>query len=134
MQTLNVTAIRAIRTRAEYEAALQEVERLVALDPAPRTDAGARLEGLALLIEAYEAVQFRVEDSSPADVIDFVLEQRDMTRADLSDLMGGRSRVSEFFAGKRELSLGQIAALSEELRIPADLLLPRDHPRKTPRQ
>ncbi len=130
MQTLNVTEVRAIRTRAEYEAALKEAERLVELDPAPRTDAGARLEGLAILIEAYEAVHFPAEDVSPREIIDFVLEQRDLTRADITDLMGGRSRVSEFFSGKRDLSLGQIAALSEELRIPADLLLPRKTARR----
>jgi HTH-type transcriptional regulator/antitoxin HigA len=125
MPTLNVSAVRAIRTRAEYAAALKEAERLIELDPAPRTDAGAWLEGLAVLIEAYEAAQFPAEETSPRDIIDFVLEQRDMTRADLADYMGGKSRVSEFFAGKRDLSLSQIAALSEVLRIPADLLLPR---------
>lgn len=125
MPTLNVTAVRAIRTRAEYAAALKEAERLIELDPAPRTDAGARLEGLAVLIEAYEAAQFPAEETSPRDIVDFVLDQRHMTRADLADYMGGKSRVSEFFAGKRDLSLSQIAALSEVLRIPADLLLPR---------
>ena len=130
MQTLNVAEIRAIRTRAEYEAALKEAERLVELDPAARTDAGARLEGLAILIEAYEAAHFPADEISPREIVDFVLAQREMTRSDISELMGGRSRVSEFFSGKRDLSLGQIAALSEELRIPANLLLPRDHPRK----
>jgi antitoxin component HigA of HigAB toxin-antitoxin module len=38
--------------------------------------------------------------------------------------MGGRSRVSDFFSGKRGLSTAQIKALSNLLGIPADLLLP----------
>ena len=41
----------------------------------------------------------------------------------LADMMGGRSRVSDFFSGKRALSKGQIEALRGRLGIPADLLL-----------
>ena len=54
----------------------------------------------------------------------FMLEQKGMTRADLADAMGGRSRVSDFFRGVRPLSTGQIKILRELLGIPADLLLP----------
>jgi HTH-type transcriptional regulator/antitoxin HigA len=130
MQTLDVSAIRAIRTKAEYEAALREAEQLVELDPSPRTDAGAQLEGLAILIQAYEAAHFPVdEDVSPQEIVEFVLDQRDMTRADLHELMGGKSRVSEFFSGKRPLSLEQIKTLWDELHIPPTLLLERSHNR-----
>ena len=37
--------------------------------------------------------------------------------------MGGKARVSEFFPGKRRLSVEQIRALRDELGIPADLLI-----------
>lgn len=53
----------------------------------------------------------------------FMLGQRGMTRAELAPLMGGRSRVSEFFSNKAALSPTQVRALSKELRIPADLLI-----------
>jgi antitoxin component HigA of HigAB toxin-antitoxin module len=46
-----------------------------------------------------------------------------MTRADLHDAFGGRSRVSDFFSGKRELSKSQAVALRELLGIPLDALL-----------
>jgi antitoxin component HigA of HigAB toxin-antitoxin module len=52
-----------------------------------------------------------------------MLEQRGKTRADLHELMGGKARVSEFFAGKRRLSVEQIRALRKALGIPADLLI-----------
>jgi HTH-type transcriptional regulator/antitoxin HigA len=126
MPTLDVSRVRAIRTRAEYDAALAEAVRLVELDPSPRSDAGARLVGLAVLIEAYEKEQFPVGDTTPQEVVDFMLEQRGMTRSDLHEVMGGRSRVSEFFAGKRELSIAQLVRLSATLRIPSDLLLPKE--------
>ena len=46
-----------------------------------------------------------------------------MQRSDLSEVMGGRSRVSDFFNRRRELSRSQIEALRDLLGIPADLLL-----------
>ena len=60
---------------------------------------------------------------TPQSVVDFMLDQRAMTRADLHTLMGGKVRVSEFFSGKRPLSTGQVRALHRELEIPADLLI-----------
>ena len=77
-----------------------------------------------MLVEDYESRHHPIDDSNltPQDVVDFVLQQRGMSRADLAPLMGGRSRVSDFFNGKRALSKGQIEALREHLHIPADLL------------
>lgn len=60
---------------------------------------------------------------TPQSVVEFMLEQRGMTRAELAPLMGGRSRVSDFFAGKRRLSMEQVRALRDALGIPADLLI-----------
>ena len=52
-----------------------------------------------------------------------LLEQRGMARAELAPYLGGRSRVSEFFAGKRPLSITQIQQLRQLFHVPADLLL-----------
>jgi antitoxin component HigA of HigAB toxin-antitoxin module len=38
--------------------------------------------------------------------------------------MGGRSRVSDFFNGRRHLSLGQIQKLRERFGVSADVLIP----------
>ena len=51
------------------------------------------------------------------------------SRADLAEWLGGRSRVSEFFSGRRNLSLRQIGSLTENLGIPADLLIARERTR-----
>jgi antitoxin component HigA of HigAB toxin-antitoxin module len=39
------------------------------------------------------------------------------------DLLGGRSRLSDFYNGVRALSRNQIVRVKEALGIPADLLL-----------
>lgn len=122
---LDIPTPHVLRSTEEYEAAVAEIDRLLDLDPQQFTPECDRLELLSLLVEDYEAKHDPIDDSdlSPQDVIDFMLQQKGMTRADLADLMGGRSRVSDFFNGKRELSKRQIEALRDLLGIPADLLL-----------
>jgi HTH-type transcriptional regulator/antitoxin HigA len=113
-----------LRSPDDYDGAVAEIDRLLDVGPPPATAEYDRLELLSVLVEDYEARHHPIDDSNltPADVVDFVLQQRGMSRADLAPLMGGRSRVSDFFNGKRALSKGQIEALREHLRIPADLL------------
>lgn len=113
-----------LRSRDDYDAAVAEIDRLLDVNPQAGAPEYDRLELLSLLVEDYEARHYPIDDSNltPQDVVDFVLEQRGMTRAELAPLMGGRSRVSDFFNGRRALSKGQIEALREHLHIPADLL------------
>lgn len=115
----------SILSEAGYDAAVGELNVLLDRNPRIGTAACERLEGITAAIEAYEAKHYPDEmfATNPQDVVDFVLEQKGMQRSDLSEIMGGKSRVSEFFAGKRELSRTQIRALRDLLGIPADLLL-----------
>jgi HTH-type transcriptional regulator/antitoxin HigA len=113
-----------LRTAREYDAAVTDVDRLLDMNPKKGTAEHDRLEFLSVLIEAYEvAHEPEPRGVTPQEVVDFMLEQKGMTRAELADIMGGRSRVSDFFRGKRGLSTAQVRALGNLLGIPADLLL-----------
>ncbi|HEY0024642.1 MAG TPA: helix-turn-helix domain-containing protein [Longimicrobium sp.] len=114
-----------LRTPVEYDTAVAEIDRLLDLDPAPFSAESDRLELLSVLVEDYEARHDPIDDSdlTPADLVQFMAEQRGMNRAELAEIMGGRSRLSDFMSGKRDLSKGQIQALRDKLGIPADLLL-----------
>jgi HTH-type transcriptional regulator/antitoxin HigA len=113
-----------LRNEAEYDAAVAEIDALLELEPARGTLEYDRLELLSVLVEAYDEEHYRLGDTAtPRAVVDFLLEQRGMTRAALAPLLGGRSRVSEFFAGKRPLSITQIQRLRQLFGVPADLLL-----------
>ncbi len=61
--------------------------------------------------------------TNPREVVAARLEELGMSRADLTAIMGGKSRVSEFFNGKRSLSIKQVRGLREALGIPADRLI-----------
>jgi HTH-type transcriptional regulator/antitoxin HigA len=123
--TLDFSRPHLLRNAREFRAAVAEVDQLADADPKRGTEAHDRLEFLSLLIEAYENEHNPIDETkgTPQSVVAFMLEQKGMTRADLTPLMGGKARVSEFFAGKRRLSIEQVRALRNALGIPADLLL-----------
>jgi HTH-type transcriptional regulator / antitoxin HigA len=122
---LDFTKPRVLRTEAEYEAAVAEIDSLLDAEPAAGSEAYDRLEFLSVLVEAYDTEHYPMPsgDVSPQAAVEFILEQKGLDRTALYEAMGGKSRVSEFFSGKRELSRGQIEALRELLGVPADLLL-----------
>lgn len=114
-----------LRNRGEHAAAITEIDALLDADPKRGSEAYERLEFLSVLVEAYEDQHLPLDEhkGTPQGAVSFMLEQRGMTRADLHELMGGKARVSEFFSGKRPLSIGQVRALRKALGIPADLLI-----------
>jgi HTH-type transcriptional regulator / antitoxin HigA len=122
-QRLDFTRPHLLRDEGEYDAAVAEIDRLLDLDPKPGTEPYDRLEFLSTLVEVYEDERIPVRSVSAQDAVDFMLEQKGLDRTHLADIMGGKSRVSEFFNGRRELSKTQVQALYNELGIPAEILL-----------
>ena len=59
--------IRPIRTEADYEAALAEIEHL--FDATPNTPEGDRLDVLTTLVEAYEAHYYPISEPDPVEAI-----------------------------------------------------------------
>ena len=115
---------RVIHTKKEYQAVMDEIYRLLDLNKKKGTPEDERLELLTLLAEDYETrTEPAVPLGKPQSIVEFMLDQKGLTKADLVKPMGGNSRVSEFFAGKRALSTNQIKALRALLGIPADLLI-----------
>lgn len=122
---LDIATPHILRTQAEYDDAVAEVDRLVRLNPAAGSDDYDRLELLGVLISEYEERHDPIDDSdlTPQQIVEFMAEQQGLSRGELADILGGRSRLSEFLRGERSLSKAQIEALRNRLEIPADLLL-----------
>jgi HTH-type transcriptional regulator / antitoxin HigA len=113
--------IKPIRTEADYEAALHEIEEL--FEAKPGTSAGDRLEVLSTLIEAYEEQHYPIPAPDPIEAIRYYMESRGLSRRDLEPYVGSRARVSEVLNKKRPLSLTMIRNLHEGLGIPAEVLI-----------
>lgn len=122
---LDIATPRILRTEAEYQDAVAEVDRLLDLDPQIGSEEYDRLELLGVLISEYDERHNPIDDAvlTPQQIVEFMAEQKGMTRGQLAELLGGRPRLSEFLRGERELSKRQIEALREHLGIPGDLLL-----------
>lgn len=115
--------IRIIKTRQQYRRYRKEVERLVAVDPDPRTDEGGRLELLAKLVEDYEKEHFKFRKPDPVEAIQFRMQEQGLKQTDLAAIVGGKNRASEILARKRALTLPMIRSLHEKLGIPSELLI-----------
>jgi HTH-type transcriptional regulator/antitoxin HigA len=113
--------IRPIRTEADYQAALAEIERL--FDAAPHTPEGDRLDVLTTLVEAYEEQLYPIPAPDPIGALEYYVESRGLSRRDLEPYLGSRARVADVLNRKRPLSLEMIRRLHTGLGISADVLI-----------
>ncbi len=113
--------IRPIKSDADYEATLAEIDRL--MEAEPDTPEGDRLDVLVTLVEAYEERHYPVEPPDPVDAIAFRMEQAGLTRAELEPFIGARGRVSEVLGRKRRISMSMAWRLHSGLGIPAESLI-----------
>lgn len=115
------TEIRPIRTKRDHEAALKEIERLWGAKTG--TLDGDRLDVLATLIDAYETEHYQMDPPDPVEAIKFRMEQQGLTRRDLEEIIGTRTRIAEVLNRKRGLSIAMIRRLHERLGISAEVLI-----------
>jgi HTH-type transcriptional regulator/antitoxin HigA len=114
-------AVKPIRTRAEREQALAEIERLMgAKRGSPRAD---RLEVLAALVAAYEAAHDSIDLPEPLEAIEVHMSERGLSQSDLARLLGSRSLASAILNRRRPMSLSVIRKIAHEWDIPADILV-----------
>ena len=115
------TDLKPIRSEADYDTALAEVERL--WGAASGTPEGDRLDVLATLIDAYEAQHHPMDPPDPVEAIKFRMEQQGLSRKDLEPMIGTRTRVAEVLNRRRSLSIGMIRRLHDTLGISAEVLI-----------
>ena len=115
------TDVKPIRTEADYDAAMEEVATLWGARSG--TPNGDRLDVLATLIDVYEAKHHAMDTPDPIEAIKFRMEQQGMTRKDLEDIIGTRTRIAEIFNRKRGLSIDMIRRLHDRLGISAEVLI-----------
>lgn len=113
--------IRPIKTEADYEATLKEIEGLMSAEA--DSPQGDQLDVLVTLAEAYERTHYPIDFPDPIEAIKFRMEQQGLSVADLAPVIGRKNRVYEVLARKRPLTLRMIEGLHETFSIPAESLL-----------
>jgi HTH-type transcriptional regulator/antitoxin HigA len=117
------SSIYRIHSEAEYDKALGEYESYFDSEPEPDSEAARRFETLGLVLADYESRTCPVPAAEPAAVLRFVIESNGRSQSDLAQLLGSRSRASEYLNGRRDLSLEHIKLISREWHVPADALI-----------
>jgi HTH-type transcriptional regulator/antitoxin HigA len=125
MDRLMEPVARPIRSKEEYEHTVARLNLLLASNSVEGSPTDDLIDLLSLLIEDYdrEHETWARERRSPQSLVKFMAEQKGLSHGDLAELMGGRSRLSEFLNEKRSLSRAQMLSLRDALGIPADLLI-----------
>src|SRR6185295_1486814 len=101
--------IKPIKTEADYQSALKEIEKLFGAKPG--SSEGDQLDVLITLVEAYEDEHYDIPAPDPIEAINYFMESRGLTRADLEPYIGSRARISEILNRKRPLTLSMIQRL-----------------------
>ena len=113
--------IKVIKNEEDYERALERLE--VIFDAPIDSPEGDEAEILSILIEKYEDEHYPIDPPDPIEAIKFRMEQMDMKKSDLANIIGYKSRVSEIFSKKRKLTLQMIRKLHDTLKIPYESLI-----------
>ncbi len=113
--------IKPVRTEEDYQAALNEIERLWgAVLGTPECD---HFEVLVTLVEAYEDQHYEILPPDPIDALEYYMESHGLDRRELEAYIGSSGRVSEVLNRKRPLTLRMIRKLHSGLGIPAEVLI-----------
>lgn len=112
-----------IKTEAENDRAIVVVEKLLAKGANLTFEETTLLELLGKLIADFEETYYRPNDATPQEVLAELMHARNLKQADLVEVFGSKSRVSEVINGKREISKSQIKALAQFFKVTPDLFI-----------
>ena len=113
--------VKVIKTEEEYTKALKRLEKIFHA-PIDSIE-GDEADLLSILVEKYENEHYPIEAPDPIEAIKFRMEQMDMTKKELAEIIGYKSRVSEIFNRKRKLTLNMIRNLHDKMKIPYESLI-----------
>ena len=112
----------AIETESEYDRVLAIAERLT-FAKNKTSEEKALYKLLVTLIEAYETENYPIEESTPHDILQHLMESSGTRQADLVGVIGSSGVVSEVVNRKRSISKAQAKALGDYFKISPSLFI-----------
>jgi len=112
-----------IKTEESNERALAIVEELMHR-PDRSLEEDALYDLLVVLIEKFEQDYYQPGSAAtPQSMLAFLMEQRNLVKADLVEILGSEQVVADVMADRGELSQSQIKALSKFFKVDPGLLI-----------
>lgn len=106
---------RVIKTRAEHERVLAEIQKLMSKPRLTREEREV-FELLMTLTGEYESRTFPRKRAEPAELIQFLLEENGQPQKALAGIFG-ETHVSEVLSGKRKISVPQAVKLGKHFNL-----------------
>jgi HTH-type transcriptional regulator / antitoxin HigA len=122
MQTLPAV----ISSEEELERLTEEIDRLMTKgikedELSPEEE--QLLELLSVLVEAYEDEHYPMPEASPNEILQFLMEDRELKQKDLVHIFGSTGITSEVVNGKRSISKAQAKKLAEFFKVSVELFI-----------
>ena len=114
---------RVIRTEAENERALAELESLDTLGRSLTREEEALADLLTVLVQRFEEVRYPLGHASPIGALRDFMEARNLRQRDLIPIFGASSVVSDVINGKRSISKNHARKLAEFFHVPVSLFI-----------
>jgi HTH-type transcriptional regulator / antitoxin HigA len=121
---------KVIETEDEYEQFLAVAERLT-FKQLQTPEESALYDLVTMLVETYEAQHYplakplpwRVDRSSPADVLEHIIESSGIDRSDLAEIFGSIEAVDRVLAGRELITPTQADALAGRFKLSPGIFL-----------
>ena len=111
----------AIETEEEYDRILKIAEQLTFAKKTPEENVLYKL--LITLIEAYETENYSMDEATPHEILQHLIESSGTRQADLVGVIGSSGVVSEVVNGKRSISKTQAKALGDYFKVSSSLFI-----------
>ena len=112
-----------IETEEENERMLGFVEKLMDKGENLSPEEEKLLKLLAKLIEDFEKEYYQPNDATPLEVLQHLMESREVKQTHLWEVFGSKGIASEVLSGKRGISKTHARALADYFHVPADLFI-----------
>src|SRR5437016_8484039 len=112
-----------IETEEENDRMLKVIEKLMDKGEALSPEEEKLLKLLTKLVEDFERQYYKPPDASPLEVLQHLMESRDLKQTHLWHIFGSKGIASEVLNGKRGISKTQAKALADYFHVPADLFI-----------
>jgi len=117
---------RPIRNDREHRCALKQVEELIGQHgPTPPRAEGELIAVLSTLIESYEVEATPRRKPTPAEMLEHLIESREVTRAGAARATGiPRSTITNVLSGRRQISKENMTRLASYFHVDPSVFLP----------
>ena len=116
-------AIPTIETEEENERMLKVIENLMDKGEGLSLEEEKLLKLLTRLVEDFEERYYHQRDATPLEVLQHLMESREVKQTHLWEVFGSKGIASEVLNGKRGISKTHARALADYFHVPADLFI-----------